>query len=223
MKNNLFKKLGRNAEPDDLDEGYNDDYYGTAYRSDYSTSPARRAERDEDEAMPAARPAAPVTVQRPVARPAAPKQPVRKPAPKKTVVKYFTPADSNAGRRIVAHLVDGAIVVVNISQLDRASFVRLFDYIMGAVQALDGEMNKIDKTSVVFAPHGTDISDFAPDADEGDAEEDEQETDEDESAYGEDAYDESDEEADTLEDETEEVDVDDDGDYEEDYEEDDEA
>ena len=45
MKNNLFKKLGRNAEPDDLDEGYNDDYYGTAYRNDYSTQPLRRKRR----------------------------------------------------------------------------------------------------------------------------------------------------------------------------------
>lgn len=222
MKNNLFKKLGRNAEPDDLDEGYNDDYYGTAYRNDYSTQPARRADRDEDEVTPVARPAAPAAVQRPAARPAAPKQPARKPAPKKTVVKYFTPADSNAGRRIVAHLADGAIVVVNISKLDRASFVRLFDYIMGAVQALDGEMNKIDKTSVVFAPHGTDISDFAPGDDEEEAAEDAEEGD---AEYGEDAYEESDdgEDADLSDDEADETDEDDDGDYEEDYEEDDEA
>ena len=68
MKNNLFKKLGRNAEPDDLDEGYNDDYYGTAYRNDYSTQPVRRADRDEDEVTPVARPATPAAVQRPAGR-----------------------------------------------------------------------------------------------------------------------------------------------------------
>ena len=118
--------------------------------------------------------------------------------------------------------MDGAIVVVNISKLDRASFVRLFDYVMGAVQALDGEMNKIDKTSVVFAPHGTDISDFAPGDDEEEAAEDAEEGD---AEYGEDAYEESDdgEDADLPDDEADETDEDDDGDYEEDYEEDDEA
>mgnify|MGYP001120240359 FL=1 len=90
------------------------------------------------------------------------------------------------------------------------------------VQALDGEMNKIDKTSVVFAPHGTDISDFAPGDDEEEAAEDAEEGD---AEYGEDAYEESDdgEDADLPDDEADETDEDDDGDYEEDYEEDDEA
>lgn len=238
MKNNIFKRRSPDAEPEDLDEGYNADYYGAAYRSDYGESSVRRAEPTAEPRLPHADEE---TVEqrsfaRSVARPVA--EPAPKPTPKKPTVKYFTPVDSNAGRRIVAQLVDGSIVVVNIKKLDRASFVRLFDYIMGAVQALDGEMNKIDRTSVVFAPHGTDISGFSPknaaaygdeESDESDEDREQNETEEtDEEGFGQsDEFDEFDasEGRDEIEEETDDADGQEDeyGSYDEedDYEEDD--
>ncbi len=70
--------------------------------------------------------------------------------------KTFTPSTCNDSADIVDAFKDGRVVVICVEELDRPNFLRLFDYLMGAVQALDGELERIDHDTVVLLPYGTD-------------------------------------------------------------------
>ena len=66
--------------------------------------------------------------------------------------KTFAPNSCQDSPAIVDAFKDGRVVVICVEELDKANFVRLFDYIMGAVQALDGELRRIDRETVVLLP-----------------------------------------------------------------------
>lgn len=66
--------------------------------------------------------------------------------------RTFTPVSYEECRDIVEAYKDGRVVVICVEELDKANFVRLFDYLMGAVQALDGELRRIDRETVVLLP-----------------------------------------------------------------------
>ena len=70
--------------------------------------------------------------------------------------RTFTPAAYEDASAIVEALKDGRVAVVCIEELDRASFVRIFDYLMGALQALDGELRRVDRETIVLLPAGFD-------------------------------------------------------------------
>lgn len=70
--------------------------------------------------------------------------------------RTFTPVAYEDASAIVDALKDGRVAVVCIEELDRASFVRIFDYLMGALQALDGELRRVDRETIVFLPAGFD-------------------------------------------------------------------
>ena len=68
--------------------------------------------------------------------------------------KTFTPLTCNDSADIVDAFKDGRVVVICVEELDKQNFLRLFDYLMGAVQALDGELERIDRDTVVILPYG---------------------------------------------------------------------
>lgn len=70
--------------------------------------------------------------------------------------RTFTPLTCNDSAEIVDAFKDGRVVVICVEELDKPNFLRLFDYLMGAVQALDGELKRIDRDTVVLLPYGTD-------------------------------------------------------------------
>ena len=70
--------------------------------------------------------------------------------------RTFTPVGYEDGRDIVEAYKDGRVVVICVEELDKTNFIRLFDYLMGAVQALDGDLRKIDRETVVLLPAGYD-------------------------------------------------------------------
>ena len=70
--------------------------------------------------------------------------------------RTFTPTAYEDASAIVEALKDGRVAVVCIEELDRASFVRIFDYLMGALQALDGELRRVDRETIVLLPVGFD-------------------------------------------------------------------
>lgn len=83
--------------------------------------------------------------------------------------KTFSPLTCADSAEIVDAFKDGKACVICVEELDKPNFLRLFDYLMGAVQALDGTLDRIDRDTVVLLPYGTDedISiDDIPDADE---------------------------------------------------------
>ena len=70
--------------------------------------------------------------------------------------RTFIPVSYEDSRDIVEAYKDGRVAVICVEELDKANFIRLFDYLMGAVQALDGELRRIDRETVVLLPSGYD-------------------------------------------------------------------
>lgn len=68
--------------------------------------------------------------------------------------KSFSPKTCQDSRVIVDAVKDGRVAIIYVEELDRENFLRLFDYVMGAVQALDGELIKLDRDTVCVLPYG---------------------------------------------------------------------
>ena len=90
--------------------------------------------------------------------------------------KTFTPETCDDSADIVDAYKQGRVIVICVEELDKPNFMRLFDYLMGAVQALDGELERVDRDTVVLLPYGVDIDDISIDELEEDvaSEEDEE-------------------------------------------------
>ena len=69
----------------------------------------------------------------------------------------YAPEDCQDSRDIVDSLIAGRVVVMNVAGLDRENFLRLFDYIMGALHVLGGDMKKFGKKVVALFPAGVDV------------------------------------------------------------------
>ncbi|MBE6548203.1 MAG: cell division protein SepF [Ruminococcaceae bacterium] len=69
----------------------------------------------------------------------------------------YAPESCQDSRDIVDSLVAGRVVVINVADLDRENFFRLLDYVMGALQALGGDMKRYGKKVVVLYPAGVDM------------------------------------------------------------------
>lgn len=91
--------------------------------------------------------------------------------------RTFTPATCNDSQDIVDAYKQGRVIVICIEELDKPNFLRLFDYLMGAVQALDGEFSKIDRDTVVLFPYGVDVETDIDELEEEIVEEEEYEDD----------------------------------------------
>ena len=68
--------------------------------------------------------------------------------------KSFSPKTCQDSKAIVDAFKEGRVVIICVEELDRENFLRLFDYVMGAVQALDGELVKLDRDTVCVLPYG---------------------------------------------------------------------
>ena len=121
---------------------------------------------------------------------------------------YFTPKSYRDCREgIVKGLAAGNVVVVRITKMEASDILRLFDYMMGAVQALDAEMLRPLSSTVVLAAKSLNL-----DEDELAEELEEEECEE----YDEDSEDEEGEEYDEYEDDEYEDDEYEEDEYEED-------
>ena len=101
---------------------------------------------------------------------------------------YYTPATYRDCREgIVKGLAAGHVVVVRLGDLAAGDVLRLFDYMMGAVLALDAELVRPEATTVVLVPDGVELDEdeLELDGDEPD-EDDDEEYEEDEEEYEED-------------------------------------
>ena len=145
-------------------------------------------------------------------RPAAtPAEPVFAPAPAPEYL-YFTPSTYRDCREgIVKGLSSGHVVVVRLGGLEATDVLRLFDYMMGAVQALDGELVRPRATTVVLLPNGVELDETELDL--ADADEDEDDADDE---YEDDEYEDDEYEDEEYEDEYDESEEDEYDDYEED-------
>ncbi len=90
--------------------------------------------------------------------------------------RTFTPINCTDSAEIVDAFKDGRVIVICVEELDKPNFLRLFDYLMGAVHALDGQLERIDRDTVVLLPYGVD-NDISVDELEEEAVEDKTEND----------------------------------------------
>ena len=67
--------------------------------------------------------------------------------------KTFAPETCQDSTAIVDAFKDGRVVVICVEELDKANFLRLFDYVMGAVHALDGKLIRADRDTVILLPY----------------------------------------------------------------------
>ena len=77
--------------------------------------------------------------------------------------KTYTPKTCQDSTSIVDAYKDGRVVVICVEELDRENFLRLFDYVMGAVHALDGKLSRIDRDTVLLLPYGVEEDEVSVD------------------------------------------------------------
>ena len=168
---NLLKKLTKNPEPEEFqDDGYDNSYYDFPENDTLVTDDAVVEEVSvEQEAVVEE----PVEMREPQPMPKKPLEPA------KPAVKYYAPAELADRQKAVAKLAEGYIVMLlDVDQMDRDVFLRFFDYIMGAVQALEGDVRKISKSTIALIPYGANVDDIDEDelAEEASEEQDDEET-----------------------------------------------
>ncbi len=74
------------------------------------------------------------------------------------MLKVVAPRSYDDAPAIVGHLMDGYTVVLNIEAMERAEAMRLIDFLLGALEVLDGDFRPVTKTTLVFSPTAGDVS-----------------------------------------------------------------
>ena len=156
---NIFKKLAKDPEPEEfIDDGYG---YDSGYYTDFPKNDTLVTDDAVIEDVSAPEEAVEDQVEMREPQPM-PKKPIE---PAKPAVKYYAPTELSDRQKAVAKLADGYIVMLlDVDQMERDVFVRFFDYIMGAVQALEGDVRKINKSTLALIPFGANVDDIDEDA-----------------------------------------------------------
>ena len=68
------------------------------------------------------------------------------------MLKVVKPHNYDDGPAIAGYLMDGYTVVMNIEELERSAAMRLIDFLLGALEVLDGEFRRVTKTTLVLSP-----------------------------------------------------------------------
>lgn len=153
---NIFKRITKDPEPEAFldDDSYANGYYDdfpktddTVLADDSAIEEVSAAEEEIVEDQPEMREPQPM-----------PKKPLQ---PAKPAIKYFAPVALEDRQKAVAKLADGYIVMLmDIDQMERSVFLRFLDYVMGAVQALEGDVHRLNKSTLVLIPYGADMNDL---------------------------------------------------------------
>ncbi|MBQ3063749.1 MAG: cell division protein SepF [Clostridia bacterium] len=92
--------------------------------------------------------------------------PLAPPAPKRSSqsaatgnhIKLVTPRNYDDGPAIAGYLMNGYTVVMNIEELERPAAMRLIDFLLGALEVLDGEFRRLTKTTLVLSPRAGEVT-----------------------------------------------------------------
>ena len=79
----------------------------------------------------------------------------------RVALKLLQPKSHTEATRIADKLKEGCIVLLDISNLTKEKALRLVDFLAGVAYVVGGEMIKTNKNTIVVAPAGVDISNFA--------------------------------------------------------------
>ena len=73
-------------------------------------------------------------------------------------VVIYEPVDFEEAPNIVDNLKNRKPVIINLESLDQDLAKKIFDFLNGAVYALDGQIQKVSKGIFILAPNNIDIS-----------------------------------------------------------------
>ena len=69
------------------------------------------------------------------------------------LLKVVKPRNYDDGPTIAGYLIAGYTVVMDIEELERPAAMRLIDFLLGALEVLDGDFRRVTNTTLVFSPH----------------------------------------------------------------------
>ncbi len=72
-------------------------------------------------------------------------------------LKVVRPATFDEVSTIADHLIDGCTVVLNLELLDRATTVRMLDFLNGVTYTKDGEIKNVALNTYIITPNGIDV------------------------------------------------------------------
>ena len=81
-------------------------------------------------------------------------------------MKLVTPKDYSDREEIARCLVNGNAVFLNIEALDRATIIRMMDYLSGVIYVIEGKVKWSNSSSIIFAPKNVNISGIDEDVEE---------------------------------------------------------
>ena len=148
-----FWMFGKQNEPaDDFDSDYDTIYYGEKSEEENTQD----AYNDDVYAQDDISEVKVVTEEVAVEAEAEEVEPEAEEEPLYKVI--LAPESCQDSAEIVECLKMGRVVIIDTEALPKEEFFRMFDYVMGAVHALDAELEKVTKNLVVLWPAGVDMS-----------------------------------------------------------------
>ena len=72
-------------------------------------------------------------------------------------LKVVRPATFEDVSTIADHLIEGCTVVLNLELLDRATPVRMLDFLNGVTYTTDGEIKNVAQNTYIITPNGIDV------------------------------------------------------------------
>ena len=74
-------------------------------------------------------------------------------------LKVVRPASFDEVGTIADYLIEGCTVVLNLELLDRATTIRMLDFLNGVTYTKDGEIKNVVPNTYIVTPSGIDIND----------------------------------------------------------------
>jgi len=74
-------------------------------------------------------------------------------------LKVVRPESFEEVSDIADYLIEGCTVVLNVEILDKASTIRMLDFLNGVTYTKDGEIKKVSQSTYIITPNGIGISD----------------------------------------------------------------
>lgn len=74
-------------------------------------------------------------------------------------LKVVRPVTFDEVSTIADHLIDGCTVVLNAELLDRATTIRMLDFLNGVTYTKDGEIKNVAQNTYIITPNGIDVHD----------------------------------------------------------------
>ena len=74
-------------------------------------------------------------------------------------LKVVRPESFDEVSTIADYLIEGCTVVLNMELMDKATTIRMLDFLNGVTYSTDGDIKNVSKSTYIITPHNVDVSD----------------------------------------------------------------